>query len=152
MLCKSFNPDKNGMSSKDPWVVQGGGTSPMKGVDGAEASASALIHDLASLLQCDPSPAQALPVLKAVSGAIDQLLPRLPPSFLEPILPPNSLNNHQVCFHNTHDVWCTSVVGAKVSIATPNQHHLPYNASLCCEEAFTSPDNGKAQTAAEACS
>jgi len=71
----------------------------MQGVDGAEASASALIHDLASLLQCDPSPAQALPVLKAISGAIDQLLPCLPPSFLEPILPPNSLNNHQVRFH-----------------------------------------------------
>ncbi len=116
----------------------------MKGVDGAEASASALIHNLASLLQCDPSPAQALPVLKAISGAIDQLLPRLPPSFLEPILPPNSLDNHQVCFHHTRDVL--------VSTATPNQHHLPYNALLCCEEAVTSPDNGKAQTAAEACS
>ena len=74
----------------------------MKGVDGVEASASALIHDLATLLQCDPSPAQALPVLRAISGAIDQLLPRLPPSFLEPILPPDSLNDHQVCCHNTH--------------------------------------------------
>ncbi|KAL0046913.1 hypothetical protein WJX82_001552 [Trebouxia sp. C0006] len=84
------------MAPASPPHQNGGGTSPMKGVDGAEASASALIHDLASLLQCDPSPAQALPVLKAVSGAIDQLLPRLPPSFLEPILPPNSLNNHQM--------------------------------------------------------
>lgn len=68
----------------------------MEGVDGEEAAASALIHDLASLLQCDSSPGQALPVLEAISGAIDQLLPRLPPAFLEPILPPDSLNSHQV--------------------------------------------------------
>lgn len=84
------------MAPVSPPHQNGGGASPMKGVDGAEASASALIHALASLLQCDPSPAQALPVLKAISGAIDQLLPRLPPTFLEPILPPNSLNNHQM--------------------------------------------------------
>lgn len=68
----------------------------MEGVDGEEAAASALIHDLASLLQCDSSTGQALPVLEAISGAIDQLLPRLPPAFLEPVLPPNSLDSHQV--------------------------------------------------------
>ena len=70
----------------------------MTGVDGQAATASAIIHDLANLLQCDPSPSppQALPVLKAISAAIDELLPRLPPAFLEPILPPGSLNDHQV--------------------------------------------------------
>lgn len=77
-------------------VVQGNGASPMRGVDGEEASSSALIHDLAILLQCDPAPSQALPVLEAISAAVDQLLPRLPPAFLEPILPPDSLDNYQV--------------------------------------------------------
>ena len=105
----------------------------MKGVDGAEASASALIHALASLLQCDPSPAQALPVLKAISGAIDQLLPRLPPSFLEPILPPNSLNNHQVPLHvvdEAHDVPYTDLFVPKprlppqTSIICPKTHNF----------------------------
>ncbi len=130
MLCKSFDPDKIGMSNKYPWALQGGGASPMKGVDGAEASASALIHDLARLLQCDPSPPQALPVLKAISGAIDQLLPRLPPSFLEPIMPPNSLNNHQVCFHHTHDVMCKSLFVVKsqlppqTSTICPQMHYV----------------------------
>ena len=68
----------------------------MAGVEGAEASSSALIQDLASMLQCDASSPQALPVLQDISGAIQKLLPRLPPPFLEPILPPNSLNDQQV--------------------------------------------------------
>ena len=68
----------------------------MAGVDGEAATASAIVHDLANLLQCDPSPPQALPVLKAISAAINELLPRLPPAFLKPILPPGSLNDHQV--------------------------------------------------------
>lgn len=65
--------------------MQGFGASPMTGVDGDEALSSALIHDMATLLQRDLSPSQALPVLKAVSVAIDKLLPHLPPAFLEPI-------------------------------------------------------------------
>ena len=81
-------------------LVQGGGPSPMAGVEGETTTSSAIIHDLAELLQCDPSPSEALPVLKAISAAIDQLLPRLPPAFLEPILPPGSLNNHQVLNRN----------------------------------------------------
>ncbi|KAL0021460.1 hypothetical protein WJX79_004191 [Trebouxia sp. C0005] len=99
MLMTQQDADPQGdthMAPASPLHQNGGGASPMKGVDGVEASASALIHDLATLLQCDPSPAQALPVLRAISGAIDQLLPRLPPSFLEPILPPDSLNDHQM--------------------------------------------------------
>lgn len=77
-------------------LVQGDSSSPMAGVEGDAAASSAIIHDLACLLQCDPSPSQALPVVKAISAAIDQLLSRLPPAFLEPILPPGSLNDHQV--------------------------------------------------------
>ncbi|DBA79770.1 TPA: hypothetical protein ACH3X1_008435 [Trebouxia sp. C0004] len=98
MLMTQQDADPQGnthMAPASPPPLNGDGRT-MKGVDGAKTSACALIHDLASLLQCDPSPAQALPVLKAISGAIDQLLPRLPPSFLEPILPPNSLNSHQM--------------------------------------------------------
>ena len=77
-------------------LVQGDSSSPMAGVEGDAAASSAIIHDLACLLQCDPSPFQALPVVKAISAAIDQLLSRLPPAFLEPILPPGSLNDQQV--------------------------------------------------------
>lgn len=68
----------------------------MAGLEGEAATSSAIIHDLARLLQCDSSPSQALPVLHAISAAIDQLLSRLPPAFLEPILPPGSLDDHQV--------------------------------------------------------
>ena len=68
----------------------------MAGVDGEAATSSAIIHDLAQLLQCDSSPSEALPVLQAISAAIDKMLPRLPPAFLQPILPPGSLNERQV--------------------------------------------------------
>ena len=77
-------------------LVQGDSSSPMAGVEGDAAASSAIIHDLACLLQCDPSPSQALPVMKAISAAINQLLSRLPRAFLEPILPPGSLNDQQV--------------------------------------------------------
>lgn len=77
-------------------LVQGDSATPMAGLEGEATTSSAVIHDLARLLQCDPSPSQALPVLQAISAAIDQLLSRLPPAFLEPILPPGSLNNQQV--------------------------------------------------------
>ena len=68
----------------------------MAELEGEATTSSAIINDLAHLLQCDPSPSEALPVLQAISAAIDQLLSRLPPAFLEPILPPGSLNHHQV--------------------------------------------------------
>lgn len=68
----------------------------MAGVDGEAATSSAIIHDLAHLLQCDSSPSEALPVVQAISAAINQLLPRLPAAFLQPILPPGSLDNCQV--------------------------------------------------------
>ena len=78
------------------WLAQGDSATPMAGLEGAATSSSAIIHDLACLLQCDSSPTEALPVLQAISAAIDRLLSRLPPAFLEPILPPGSLDAHQV--------------------------------------------------------
>lgn len=78
------------------WSLQEGCPTPMAGVDGEAATSSAIIHDLAHLLQCDSSPSEALPVVQAISAAIDKLLPCLPPAFLQPILPPGSLDNDQV--------------------------------------------------------
>lgn len=70
----------------------------MAGVESLSASSSAALHDLAALLHCDSSPSSSLPVLKAISAAVDQLLQRLPTAFLDPILPADSLNVHQVCY------------------------------------------------------
>ena len=69
----------------------------MAGLEGPTAASSAALHDLAALLHCDGSASSALPVLKAISAAVDQLLPRLPTAFLDPILPPDSLDENQVC-------------------------------------------------------
>ena len=86
---------KHFKKSLEPTVIQAE-TSPMAGVVGEEASFSALLQDLASMLQCDASSSQALPVLQAISAAIQKLLPRLPPAFLEPILPGDCLDDQQV--------------------------------------------------------
>ena len=82
-------------------ATQGHGPSPMAGVDGDAAASSVIVQQLAKQLQCNSSTAECLPVLQAISAAIDQLLPRLPPSFLEPVLPPGSLNDNQVGNHAT---------------------------------------------------
>ena len=69
----------------------------MAGVEGPSASSSTVLHDLAALLHCDTSPSSAIPVLKAISAAVDQMLPCLPTAFLDPILPADSLSAQQVC-------------------------------------------------------
>lgn len=73
---------------------------PMAGVEGSSATSSAALHDLANLLHCDSSSPSAVSVLKAISAAVDQLLLRLPTAFLDPILPPDSLNAQQVGYSN----------------------------------------------------
>ena len=103
--------------------MQGTAGDPEMGTRSEEATSSSLIHDLARLLGCDPTPPQALTVLKAIAAAIGKLLPRLPPAFLEPILPHSSLNKQQVLF----PFWPADAVTACSACTINLQRHVRYD-------------------------